>query len=96
MTVREVGEGHEAVKQTDSDFEVDAQAGPEGHLSSSGLPCPPELSHMTLSWVGTPVLAPGRNPSKTLGVARGHQRADRLKPQSQKTSQSNHMDHSLV
>ena len=59
MTVREVGEGHEAVKQTDSDFEVDAQAGPEGHLSSSGLPGPPELSHMTLSWVGTPVLAPG-------------------------------------
>ena len=25
-----------------------------------------------------------------------HQRADRLKPQSQKTSRSNHMDHSLV
>ena len=25
-----------------------------------------------------------------------HQRADRLKPQSQKTNQSNHMDHSLV
>ena len=31
-----------------------------------------------------------RNPSKTVGVARGHQRADRLKPQSQKTSQSDH------
>ena len=31
-----------------------------------------------------------RNPSKTLGVARGHQRADTLKPYSQKTSQSNH------
>ena len=30
------------------------------------------------------------NPSKTVGVARGHQRADRLKPYSQKTSQSNH------
>ena len=29
-------------------------------------------------------------------VLRGHQRADRLKPQSQKTNQSNHMDHSLV
>ena len=96
MTVRRVGESHEAVKQTDSGFGVDAQAGPEGHPSSSGSPCPPELSHMTLSRVGTPVLAPGRNPSKTLGVARGHQRADRLKPQSQKTSQSNHMDHSLV
>ena len=60
MTVRGVGESHEAVKQTDSGFRVDAQAGPEGHPSSSGLPCPPELSHMTLSWVGTPVLAPGR------------------------------------
>ena len=31
-----------------------------------------------------------RNPSKMVGVARGHQRADRLKPYSQKTSQSNH------
>ena len=31
-----------------------------------------------------------RNPSKTVGVARGHQRADTLKPYSQETSQSNH------
>ena len=31
-----------------------------------------------------------RNPSKMVGIARGHQRADTLKPQSQKTSQSNH------
>ena len=31
-----------------------------------------------------------RNPSKTVGVARGHQRADTLKPYSQKTGQSNH------
>ena len=31
-----------------------------------------------------------RNPSKTVGVASGHQRADTLKPYSQKTSQSNH------
>ena len=30
------------------------------------------------------------NPSKMEGVARGHQRADTLKPYSQKTSQSNH------
>ena len=29
------------------------------------------------------------NPSKMVGVARGHQRADTLKPYSQKTSQSN-------
>ena len=31
-----------------------------------------------------------RNPSKMVGFARGHQRADTLKPYSQKTSQSNH------
>ena len=31
-----------------------------------------------------------RNPSKILGVAKGHQKADTLKPYSQKTSQSNH------
>ena len=31
-----------------------------------------------------------RNPSKTVGVARGHQRTNTLKPYSQKTSKSNH------
>ena len=31
-----------------------------------------------------------RNPSKMVGVARGHQRGDTLKQYSQKTSQSNH------
>ena len=31
-----------------------------------------------------------RNPSEMVGVARGHQRADTLKPYSQKSSQSNH------
>ena len=31
-----------------------------------------------------------RNPSKMVGVARGQQRANTLKPYSQKTSQSNH------
>ena len=31
-----------------------------------------------------------KNPSKMIGVARGHQRADTLKPYSQKSSQSNH------
>ena len=31
-----------------------------------------------------------RNPSKTVGVARGHQMENTLKPYSQKTSQSNH------
>ena len=37
-----------------------------------------------------------RNPSNMVAAERGHQRADRLKSQSQKTSQSDHMDHSLV
>ena len=37
-----------------------------------------------------------RNLSKTVGAERGHQRADRQKPQSQKANQSNHMGHSLV
>ena len=36
-----------------------------------------------------------RYPSKMVCIERGHQRADRLKPQSQTTSQSDHMDHSL-
>ena len=31
-----------------------------------------------------------RNPSKIVGAARGHERADTLKPYSQKTSQPNH------
>ena len=31
-----------------------------------------------------------RNPNKKVGVARGHHRADTLKPYSQKTSQANH------
>ena len=31
-----------------------------------------------------------RNPNKKAGVARGHQRANTLKPYSQKSSQSNH------
>ena len=37
-----------------------------------------------------------RNPSKMVGTERGDQRADRLKPFSQTTSQSDHTDHSLV
>ena len=43
-----------------------------------------------------PLVQGKRNPSKMVGVARGHQREDTLKPYSQKTSQSNHTDHSLV
>ena len=43
-----------------------------------------------------PLVQGKRNPSKMVGVARGLQGADTLKPQSQKTSQSDHTDHSLV
>ena len=39
---------------------------------------------------GIPHVQGKRNPSKMVGVVRGHQRADTLKPYSQKTSQSNH------
>ena len=38
----------------------------------------------------TPHAQGKRNPSKIVGAARGHERADTLKPCSQKTSQSNH------
>ena len=37
-----------------------------------------------------PLIQGKRHPSKMVGVARGHQRADTLKPYSQKISQSNH------
>ena len=48
------------------------------------------------SWEEIPHVQGKRNPSKTVGAERGHQRAERLKPQLQKTSQTDHMDHSLV
>ena len=38
----------------------------------------------------TPHAQGKRNPSKIVGAARGHERADTLKPYSQKTSQPNH------
>ena len=43
-----------------------------------------------------PLVQGKRNPSKMVGAARGHQRADTLKPSSQKTSQSDHKDRSLA
>ena len=42
------------------------------------------------SWEEVPHAQSKRNPSKMVGIARGHQGADTLKPYSQKTSQSNH------
>ena len=58
-----------------------------------------EISHIQGQEPGCEGIHPiqgQRNPRKMAGPERGHQRADRQKPQSQKTSQSNNMDHSLV
>ena len=52
-----------------------------------------ELLHVKIRRGGheeMPLIQGKRNPSKMIGVARGHQRVDTLKPYSQKTSQSNH------
>ena len=56
---------------------------PSSKVRSSGCALLEQL------WRDTPCQGK-RNPSKTVGVARGHQRADTLKSYSQKTSQSNH------
>ena len=60
VNVRRVGERHNIVnsRQTDFGFGVDARAGP-GSPSSPDPPCLSGLLRMTLSWVGSPVLAPG-------------------------------------
>ena len=50
--------------------------------------------HFAGAAVKRPQVQGKRNPSKMVGVVRGHQRTDRLKPQ--KTGQSDHTDHSLV
>ena len=47
------------------------------------------------TWGSSSTPAPAANPSKRVGTERGHQRADRLKAQSQTNTQSDHMDHSL-
>ena len=67
VNVRRVGERHKIVRQTDSGFGVDAQADPGGP-SSSDLPCSSDLFHMTLSWVGSPVMAPGTHAAKQLSL----------------------------
>ena len=50
----------------------------------------PTLKVRNSSGKEIPLVQRKTNPSKMVGVARGHQRADTLKPYSQKTSQSNH------
>ena len=52
--------------------------------------------HFAGAAVKIPHVQGKRNPRKTVGTKGGHQRADRLKLQSQTTSQSDRMDHSLV
>ena len=47
------------------------------------------LTQLEQPWRDTPRQGK-RNPSKMVGATRGHQRADTLKPYSQKTSHSNH------
>ena len=54
------------------------------------------LSKVRSSLKEIPYIQGKRNPNKTVGTEKGHQWADRLKPQSQITSESDHMDHSLV
>ena len=52
-----------------------------------------------LSWSSLEEISPvqgKRKPSKLVGAERGHQKADRLKLQSQTSSQSDHTDHTLV
>ena len=62
---------------------VDAQA-------QEGLGSYPTLKVRKGSSEEIPLFQGKRNPSKMVGVARGHQKADTLKPYSLKSSQSNH------
>ena len=62
-------------------------------------PCPRSEAVAALCWSSCEEITHvqgKRNPSKMVGTERGHQRANRLKSQSQTISQSDHMDHSLV
>ena len=63
VNVRRVGERHKIVRQTDSGFGVDGRADPGGP-SSSDPPCSSDLFHMTLSWVGFPMVGPGNSIGK--------------------------------
>ena len=69
--------------------------------SQEELPCSSRGKEQLLCFAGAalkrdPYVQGKRNPSKMVGTERGDQRAGRLKLQSQTTTQSNHMDNSLV
>ena len=62
-------------------------------------PRPSEGAVAVLCWSSCeegPCVQGKRNPGKMVSSERGDQGTDRLKLQSQTTSQSDHMDHSLV
>ena len=85
---------------TESEREQELRGAEEQRMHSTGAarpggdtPQPREGAAAMLCWSSQGEISHvqgKRNPSKTVGVARGHQRADRLKPQSQTTSQSDH------
>ena len=60
-----------------------------GKRPRGATPCPRQGAAAALCWISReeiPNVQGKRNPSKMVGTERGHQRADRLKPQSQKTN----------
>ena len=69
--------------------------------SQEELPCSSRDKEQLLCFAGAalkrdPYVQGKRNPSKMVGAERGDQRADKLKLQSQTTSQYDHTDHSPV
>ena len=71
----------------------------QGQWLRGATPCPKSGVVAALCWSSheeTPQVQGKRKRSNMVGTERGHQRADKLKPQSQTTSQSDHTDHSLV
>ena len=75
------------------------RAGGQGRRARGTTPCPRSGAAAALRWRSheeRPRAQGKRNPGKTLGTEKGDQGAERLKPQSQTTGQSDHMDHSLV
>ena len=71
----------------------------QGQWPRGATPHPRSGAAAALCWSSheeIPHIQGKRNPRKMVGTERGHRKADRLKPQSKKASQSDHMDHSLV